>query len=388
VKDRTVLRTITLGLAGPHPLSEDRVEQAAMLLRDAAAACAAAGFDVQTLRISTGGALDDLSDPHLVRYAERLQWVLDDVAIDHFSLGAVPAADPSVPIDRLPVLEDVLAGNPALSCAVQLATVERGIRVEAALPVARVMRGLADRTDGGVGNFRFAALACVGPGHPFFPAAHHAGPDTITVGLQSADVVSAALAGVQPLDLPAITGRVRDAVTAQAKPVVDVIDAFARETGLEFGGIDLSPAPSIEAGIAAAVQAGLGGPIGSAGTIAVVGAITTALRTTGLPTCGYNGLMLPVLEDVDLASQWEAGRLVAHQLLAYSAICGTGLDTVPLPGDASETEIAGLLLDTATLATRLVKPLSARLFPVPGLRAGDRTAFGSPHLTDITLPGD
>jgi uncharacterized protein (UPF0210 family) len=87
-----------------------------------------------------------------------------------------------------------------------------------------------------------------------------------------------------------------------------------------------------------------------------------------------------------LAAEWEAGRIGAAELLSYSAVCGTGLDTVPLPGDTPAADIAGMFLDVATLAVRLRKPLSARLFPVPGKRSGDRTDFGSPYLVDITLP--
>ena len=48
---------------------------------------------------------------------------------------------------------------------------------------------------------------------------------------------------------------------------------------------------------------------------------------------------------------------------------------MPLPGDVTEATLAGILLDTAALSARLRKPLVARLMPLPGLRAGDATAF-------------
>ena len=64
----------------------------------------------------------------------------------------------------------------------------------------------------------------------------------------------------------------------------------------------------------------------------------------------------------------------------YSAVCGLGLDTVPVPGDVAEEKVAALYADVAMLAWRLNKPLSARLFPVVGLEAGDRTHFESPYL--------
>ncbi|WP_374685957.1 DUF711 family protein, partial [Promineifilum sp.] len=41
----------------------------------------------------------------------------------------------------------------------------------------------------------------------------------------------------------------------------------------------------------------------------------------------------------------------------------------------SEATLAGILLDTAALSARLRKPLVARLMPLPGLSAGDPTAF-------------
>jgi hypothetical protein len=46
-----------------------------------------------------------------------------------------------------------------------------------------------------------------------------------------------------------------------------------------------------------------------------------------------------------------------------------------LPGDASVDQLNALLLDVAALAGRLGKPLTARLMPVPGLKAGEMTNF-------------
>ena len=53
---------------------------------------------------------------------------------------------------------------------------------------------------------------------------------------------------------------------------------------------------------------------------------------------GFNGLMLPVLEDSRLAKRAAEGTLTVKDLLIYSAMCGCGLDTVPLPGDATDEQ--------------------------------------------------
>ena len=66
----------------------------------------------------------------------------------------------------------------------------------------------------------------------------------------------------------------------------------------------------------------------------------------------------------------------------YSAVCGTGLDTIPLPGETSADELTALLLDLASLAQRLDKPLTARLMPIPGAKAGDPTGFNFPYFAN------
>jgi uncharacterized protein (UPF0210 family) len=129
---------------------------------------------------------------------------------------------------------------------------------------------------------------------------------------------------------------------------------------------------------------------GSSGTLAVASALTSALKALPVKLTGYSGLMLPPLEDATLARRQMAtgtgsGTYGVQELLAYSAVCGVGLDTVPLPGDTPRAKIAATLLDTAALAARWRKPLSARLFPVPGLKAGDMTSFDSPFLINTRV---
>jgi uncharacterized protein (UPF0210 family) len=58
---------------------------------------------------------------------------------------------------------------------------------------------------------------------------------------------------------------------------------------------------------------------------------------------------------------------------------------VPLPGDADPAELAALILDVATLAVSLRKPLSCRLFPVPGKAAGDMTEYDFPYFANARV---
>lgn len=388
------VRTITLGMEETHPLSAAQITQAARRLAWARARFDAAGYEVQTVRLSTRPIFDDLADwsaSQLLDYARDLQRTLTEAGLGYCSLGPAQAARPGFPLERIDLIPDLLAATSSLSLTVQLADQEHGLRQEAALPAAHAMLRLAHETPEGFGNFNFAMLACVAPGTPFFPAAYHSGPASLTLGLQGAGIVKSvadawrATGEPQPLSLNQISERVRNALEQQARPAVKLGQRLAEEAGLQFGGIDLSPAPMGEDSIAAALEAFGYGELGTHGTIALAAALTRALKSCDLPTCGYCGLMLPVLEDALLGQRWAEGRVSAHELLLYSTICGTGLDTIPLPGDSSAESIAQLLLDVATLAWRLNKPLSARIFPVPGKRAGESTAFSSPYLTNTRL---
>ena len=387
------VRTITLGIADPHPLSAEVIQRGQKLLQRAMTRFTDAGYEVQTTRISTRPLLEDLSTWEygaILSYVQELQKYCDEANLTYCSLGTVLAARPETPLELLALLPDLLLAGPAMSITVQMATRELGLRSEVALPVAQNMLRLARETDEGMGNFRFAMLACVEPGSPFFPAAYHAGPTSLSIGLQGANIITeyvqSYVADARQAVYPqAITQWVRDALVEQVTPVVNIGQQLAQEAAVQFAGIDLSPAPMGPDSIATAMELCGYGPVGAPGTLTVAGAITAALKSTGLPTCGYCGLMLPILEDAGLSSRWEKGQLSIDQLLLYSSVCGTGLDTIPLPGNCSPETISAILLDVATMAVRLQKPLSARLFPVVGKGPGERTSFTSPYLTNTVV---
>ena len=388
------IRTITLAIGDPHPLDGGHFERAAALLRGAQARAEAAGYLVQTIRIATRPLLEDLAawqEDALEAYAAEVQALCDDQGIAYCSLGPAPADDPSFSLERVAVLPRLLAPNAALAATVQLASAMYGPRYEAALATALAMRDLAER-GGGEANFRFAALAMCSPGGPFFPQAYTRGPEwRLAVGLQSADLVRRVVEGVVArsgpgaLALAELPAALASALGTAARPVVELVRAAAEEAGIGFAGIDLSPAPMGEESIGAAIEALGFGAFGAPGTLAVTAALTAAIRGTDAPICGYTGLMLPVLEDRVIGERCAEGLLDARALLAYSAVCGTGLDTVPLPLATPPERVAALLVDVAALATRLNKPLSARLFLVPDGEAGQRTSFTSPYLTNTRI---
>jgi len=153
--------------------------------------------------------------------------------------------------------------------------------------------------------------------------------------------------------------------------------ALARRKGVRFGGIDFSLAPYPEEALSiGTAMERLGVPaVGLHGTLAVAALLTDILERARFPHTGFNGLFLPVLEDAKLAHRAAEGSLTVKDLLLYSAVCGTGLDTLPLPGDTSHEALAAILLDLACLAQRLGKTSHRPPDADPGKAAGDPTNF-------------
>src|SRR6266568_5957314 len=265
------IRTITLGIAEPHPLIPVVIKRAAVTLKHATERFVEAGYEVQTTRLSTRPIFDDLADSSpaaLLKYVQELQRMLDDAGLSFCSMGTAQAARPDFPLERIDPVADLLASTSALNASVKLADLEYGLRAEAALPIARVMKRLAHETEEGFGNFRFAMLACAAAGCPFFPTAYHAGPASLSLGLQGVDVVLEALQvriqdELMPVDLLWASDWVRAALVERAAPVVALGQALAQEHGLLFGGIDLSPAPLGDHSIATALEMCGYGQVGS-----------------------------------------------------------------------------------------------------------------------------
>jgi uncharacterized protein (UPF0210 family) len=380
---RPRVRTITAGVRLRERRDLHRVESAIAFLKRGKRAFEEAGYEVETLRVAT--------DPWAaVDSGQRNALASDLQALDRLvtQSGVIVSIGPVLTENRNdPALAawaaDLVRSTRSLSLSIVIAS-PHGVH-DAAIPVAAdtIVR-LAQASADGIGNFRFAAAANIPAGTPFFPVAWHDGADSFAIGMESASVVEQALAeSHQGAGEPEahLKRRLDEVLT----PVERIANELSQSAQRPYLGIDTSPAPAKDRSIAAAIEALIRTPFGSAGTLAACSTITAALKDTGVRTCGYCGLMLPILEDPLLAQRAGEGRYSIRDVLLYSSVCGTGLDVVPIPGDTSADSIAGLLRDVAALSTRLRKPLSARLFVVPGRKAGEMARFNDPVLTDSVI---
>jgi uncharacterized protein (UPF0210 family) len=305
-----------------------------------------------------------------------------EALIEGTEIGYV-AAGPALPEwpRSYEVIPEALAATHNVFLSGIMADRRRGVMPGAVGLCARVIVDCAPLEPNGFANLRFAALANVQPGAPFFPAAYHGGgKPAFAVATEAADLAVRAFSGAPSVK----TGRAE--LVAQIERHAKAIERLGRQLGRRhtgggpaprFAGIDFSLAPfPVEARSLGTAFERLGvRKLGRHGSLAAAAVLAEAVDRAKFARAGFSGLMLPVLEDATLANRAADGTLTVKDLLLYSAVCGTGLDTLPLPGDATPQQIQALLLDLATLSVRLDKPLTGRLLPIPGKQAGDPTDF-------------
>lgn len=249
----------------------------------------------------------------------------------------------------------------------------------------------------GLANFRFCAAFGCEPNTPFFPAAFHGtgAPMAVSVGLENGDTVVEAFEGA--VTLGEAVARLQARFTDALGPLQTVIEGVLAERGAAaFAGIDTSVNPTLSDARHSLVRAYEhivgAGRFGKSGTLAVSEALTRAVTTLppSIKLTGYCGLMLPAMEDHLLAARAAESppAYSIQDLLLNSAVCGVGLDTVPVSLSEMEAHpgrVKALLMDIAALARKKRRPLSCRLFPLPGGQPGEMTDIASPYLCNTRI---
>jgi hypothetical protein len=164
-----------------------------------------------------------------------------------------------------------------------------------------------------------------------------------------------------------------------------------KNTGLKYLGLDasLAPYPNGESSVALLVEMLGNEDFGSNGSLFFTAYLTDIVKESvlqsGARSVGFNGVMYSVLEDDYLALRNKQKNLTLDGLLMYSAVCGCGIDMVPVAGDILEEEIASIILDVAGLSVALKKPLGVRLLPINGGLNNEVTKFNHDFLVDTRI---
>ena len=367
------IRSITYFCNPRWLLDEKVIQTAGEFLSRAKSSYEAAGYEVQTTRLATIPFPEILGEKRVVelpKMAEELEKLIEQAGLVYASLGPALPENPR----SYEVIPDAIAATKNIFFSGVMADKKHGLDLAAIRACADVIVKSGPLDPNGFANLRFAALANVKAGSPFFPAAYHKrNKPAFAIATEAAGLAVEAFSKARSVN----EGRqaLVDEIEKHGKAIAKI--AKSELSDVRFGGIDfsLAPFPSEVLSLGTAFEK-LGVPkIGLHGSLAAAAILTESIDRADFLRTGFSGLMMPVLEDATLALRAAEGTLTVKDLLLYSAVCGTGLDTVPLPGDTSAGQITALLLDLGALALRLDKPLTARLMPVPGKKAGEPTSF-------------
>jgi uncharacterized protein len=364
---------------------QKQIADALVVLRSVKAEFESSGYDVETVRLTTQ-PLAELVAGMSEEQALGFLAALDELSLKEKFLPNVgpgmlhDADDPAT----MHLLERALSTLPNITASAIIAD-ESGIHWRTIRRTAELVRYVSQHSRRSQGTFNFTATAMLKPFAPFFPGSYHTGAGRqFAIGFEGANVVRDIFVKDRG-NVEAAFADLTAALTRHASVAAAVGKKVAAETGWAYLGVDPTPAPSGDISIGAAIEAFTGVKFGSSGTLTAASIITAAVKAVPEKQVGYSGLMVPVMEDKILAQRWAESTYNVDSLLAYSAVCGTGLDTIPLPGNISLEQMEHMFGDVASLATKWNKPLSARLQPIQDKKPGDQTDFQDPFLFNTML---
>lgn len=407
------VRTITLFLSLSEQPEQWReaIVQAASTCCDLHQVLTNDGYTVQTVRIVTnpfGEYLDTSSVAAAKAGLRRLQLLLDEAPMPEqlrirFAIGAAQS------IDEVALLPELISkfGDLCNACVNIDQDANNVLDNKLLMASATAVQRISQLTPQGEGNFNFTVNFNCKPLIPYFPAGYYlqeVGP-CFVIGLETPDLLVDVLKkynGQQSYDQHSDGEQaevdhqerhasyytvMRDALEYHLSRLQSLVEPVARDGLFRFAGFDSSAAPSKDCASMADVYKLMGVEyFGASGTVEISALLTRVFKSVRhVELVGFSGLMLALTEDTGLAEGSKQHQFDIRSLLTYSAVCGIGLDTVPVPGDTPVEKIAALMRDTGTMAFRLNKPLTVRLFPVPGLQAGDLTKFTSDDLCNCAV---
>jgi len=355
-----------------------------------------AGYTLQSIRVITNPFGEYLDLTNLQTAKADLQYLTE--LLNKFNESgirlrfAIGAARNKEEIALLPEL--IAAYGDLCNACVNVPLDEHGVLDNELIEQSvYAVQQIANITPRGQGNFNFTVNFNCKPFIPYFPAGYHLShlPNSFVIGLETPDLLVEVLKSVPKSPHSQFYAdcyrAMLQALQYHVDQVLEMLSAVKLSGKFEFAGIDSSAAPSKNCSSITKIYELMGLPyFGAVGSVEVSALLTKVFKSIQrVPLVGFSGLMLAVTEDLGLAEGTQKQYFDIRALLTYSAVCGIGLDTVPVAGNAKAESIAAIMRDTGTMAFRLNKPLTVRLFPIPNKVAGEISEFESDDLCNCRL---
>ena len=401
-KDLCKIRTVTtfISLNKERKSWKDKIELASQFCANLTCDFQKQGYIVQTNRIVTNPFAEYLNTESVETAREDLSYlnnILKNLAPSNIRIRfAIGEAQTIHEISLVPEL--IKEFGDLCNVCVNVDLDDNGILDNDIITSsAKAVKKISEITPRGEGNFNFTVNFNCAPLIPYFPASYHKKElgNCFVIGLETPDLLVSVLSESNKNTyfkshnerFNHYYERLSEALQYHVSAIDNIIKQSNISSDFKFSGFDSSAAPSKNCASMTHVYQQMGLEyFGASGTVEASALLTRVFKSIqGVQLVGFSGLMLALTEDTGLADGTLKANYDIRSLLTYSAVCGIGLDTVPIPGDTSIDKISALMRDTGTMAYRLNKPLTVRLFPVPKLSAGDLTAFESDDLCNCAV---
>ncbi len=401
-KELCKVRTITTFISFNENKNswKQEIKKASKLCFDLSEAFKTKGYTIQSIRIVTNPFGEYLKTTSLNEARSDLLFLNNILnSIDESSIRIRFAIGEARTANEIALLPELIKefGDLCNVC-VNIGTDESGILDDNLIQhSAKVVAQVSKITPRGEGNFNFTVNFNCKPLIPYFPASYHRKElgRRFVVGLETPDLLVEVLKEFNRnnhnLNHNDLYKGYYEAMSSSLQYYISDLQSIIEQTALDkdflFSGFDSSSAPSKNCSSITEIYEEMGLEFfGASGTVEASSLLTKVFKSIkNVELVGFSGLMLALTEDTGLAQGTIESNFEIRSLLTYSSVCGIGLDTVPIPGNTSVEKISALMRDTGTMAFRLNKPLTVRLFPVPNLKAGEMTAFESDDLCNCAV---
>ena len=329
-------------------------------------------------------------NPDYVKIAKTLDETAKEVGVNFIGGFSALVEKGCTKGDKLLIesIPEALSVTECLCASVNLASSKAGINMDAVLKMADIIKKSAEYTKDkdSIGAAKLVCFCNSASDNPFMAGAYcgYGEPEcALNVGVSGPGVVRAAIKGLpENADFSDLANMIKQTAYKITSTGELVGRKLANKLGIPFGVIDLSLAPTPEAGdsVAGIFQAMGLEHAGAHGTTAALAMLNDAVKKGGIMASshvgGLSGAFIPVSEDAGMIEAAGKGYLSFDKLEAMTCVCSVGIDMVAIPGDTPVSTIAGIIADEMAIGMINKKTTAVRIIPAIGKKVGDKVSFG------------
>lgn len=323
------------------------------------------------------------------KIAHTLDRAAHDVGVNFLGGYSALVSKGMTNADRLLIesIPQALSETELVCSSVNVGSTKTGIDMDAVRLMGSIIKKTALRTAdrGSIGCAKLVVFCNAPDDNPFMAGAFHGVTEAdriLNIGVSGPGVVKKALESVRGKDFETLCETVKKTAFKVTRVGQLVAREASRRLDIPFGIIDLSLAPTPAIGDSVAdilCEMGLE-YAGAPGTTAALALLNDQVKKGGVMASSYvgglSGAFIPVSEDQGMINAVNAGCLTLEKLEAMTSVCSVGLDMIAIPGDTSDTTIAGIIADEMAIGMINQKTTAVRLIPAADKKVGDQVEFG------------